>query len=333
MKITAILCLVVGAVGPTTATEAQEEPYPFCGKDDWIRVDQSFDRYSTGFNRDCYPSADALCEDVYGGRADKCMKMANRILDRKIRCLLTKGKDYSNFLGRRRETDPIKRLKRNAKDRKVQVFAGMILLLTLSHYFYRKERKRSQVLNCILFSIFMLTFDGIRYKTTFSNFLNPNESMWVTCVESFKTFKAVHPMSSPMIAISHFATYWVAVAAFLTRSMRMMIFWWLCYFLAVSSINEAFHEGEEDGSIQCMRTSFIIHSKKYLVNDFVRADILPPFFVYFWLLPNMLVYYRMEIMHSKLFWYYLSGVLLLVVFDRFFNRKSVHAGDKKSKKE
>ena len=124
----------------------------------------------------------------------------------------------------------------------------------------------------------------------FSGLLAPTP-LWNTFIQSYEIFTIVHPVTSPAIAFSHFGTYWISIAAFRARSLRAMLLWWLCYEIVTAFVNEFFHYGEADDSVRCMRVSFIQHAKQYAINDVIRVYLLPPFFVYGYLLPKMMLHW------------------------------------------
>lgn len=115
------------------------------------------------------------------------------------------------------------------------------------------------------------------------------ESISSTIMDSFYAFTVVHPMTSPWIALSHIFTYWFEVAAWRSKSVQGVLLWYLAYELGASYINEYMHITEHDTAIRCTRVSFVHGMKQYAVDDVVRAYLLPPFFVYLYLLPKLIL--------------------------------------------
>ncbi|KAI2495058.1 TupA-like ATPgrasp [Fragilaria crotonensis] len=151
--------------------------------------------------------------------------------------------------------------------------------------------------------IYLLAVVGYKYSKPNNAGLFSTESIATTIVDSYRTFVLVHPISvtSPMIAWSHIATYWFEVAAWRSRSIQGVLFWYLCYELIASYVNEHYHIPEEGNAVRCSRVAFTAAMKQYAVDDVVRAYLLPPFFAYLILQPNLL-------------WEYISVYVLSIYF-------------------
>ncbi|KAI2495057.1 TupA-like ATPgrasp [Fragilaria crotonensis] len=164
------------------------------------------------------------------------------------------------------------------------------LLLFLKAFRIGHDTQKNSMHAPLTVFIYLLAVVGYKYSKPNNAGLFSTESIATTIVDSYRTFVLVHPISvtSPMIAWSHIATYWFEVAAWRSRSIQGVLFWYLCYELIASYVNEHYHILEEDNAVRCSRVAFIAAMKQYAVDDVVRAYLLPPFFVYLYLLPNLL---------------------------------------------
>jgi hypothetical protein len=151
-----------------------------------------------------------------------------------------------------------------------------------------EEKEYGQVRNCFIYLALVVVYKS--QQGHFSGLLAP-APLWNTLAQSYEIFTIVHPVTSPAIALSHFATYWISIAAFRARTLRAMLLYWLAYELVTAFVNEFFHYGEADDSVRCVRVAFIQHAKQYAINDVIRVYILPPFFVYGYLLPKMILHW------------------------------------------
>jgi hypothetical protein len=113
------------------------------------------------------------------------------------------------------------------------------------------------------------------------------ESLRATIVNSYHAFVLVHPMESQLIAFFHVATYWFEIAAWRSRTARGVLFWYFMYEIVTAFVNEYSHLTEAERPVRCLRVTFIHAAKQYAFNDMLRAYLLPPFFVYVYLLPKM----------------------------------------------
>lgn len=65
------------------------------------------------------------------------------------------------------------------------------------------------------------------------------------------------------------------------------MFWWILYEVATTGLNEYMHFYQaHDNHVQCIRTTFVVNMKRYAINGTTRAYLLPPIFVYGYLLPK-----------------------------------------------
>lgn len=154
---------------------------------------------------------------------------------------------------------------------------------------------RGQRMTCCL--LYLCTVAVYKwFQPQFTSWINPDTNLIHTVKESFEAFRIVHPVNSVALCLSHFATYWPPLAAMQSRSVTRMLQWWLVYEGLTSLVNEWHHHDEVDPAIQCTRVAFIAQAKQYVLNDIVRAYLLPPIFVYGYLLPKFLVRYVLSLL-------------------------------------
>jgi hypothetical protein len=108
--------------------------------------------------------------------------------------------------------------------------------------------------------------------------------------ESFRVFQIVHPISSPLILCSHFGTYWTLFAAWKASSLQNMLCWQYVHELVTTFVNEYTHHTEALHTVRYTRLVFIDTMQRYVLDDVIRAYVLPPFFVYGYLLPKFVLY-------------------------------------------
>ena len=161
-------------------------------------------------------------------------------------------------------------------------FAAALVIFYAILKFYDLGRKQSwQILSklCFLASV-------VLYKWQFkpsSGLLSPTFP-WETVTRSFHAFSSFHPNKSILVVLCHFGTYWTNVAAFRARTVQKMVFWWILYELVTSPMNEYCHF--YDVGVLGARSVFVAGMKQYAVDDMIRAYILPPLFVYGYLVPR-----------------------------------------------
>ncbi|CAJ1950538.1 unnamed protein product [Cylindrotheca closterium] len=167
-----------------------------------------------------------------------------------------------------------------------------IILIALICYFtynqigtkHHQNQYRNNAMYLFVMSIYMYLF------TDHNGYLSKN-SLFDVVYESFRAFRAVHPMSSPFICLSHFVTYWFKIASWRSKSLRNLLFWQLCVELVSASTNEFAHHFEDLDHVRCMRLSFIHQMQNYVIDELIRTYIVPPFFVYLYLLPTFLFHW------------------------------------------
>ena len=150
-------------------------------------------------------------------------------------------------------------------------------------------RQKNQYVNSILYLVGTLIYLRLfvpRVKSTFSGY-----SILDTAKQSFDAFVYVHPMASPQIALSHFATYWILVASWLSKSPRNLLMWQFLYETVTAIVNEFCHLIEDQDIIHCARVAFKESVRPSAFDDMIRVYVLPPFFVYGYLLPQFIIYW------------------------------------------
>jgi hypothetical protein len=167
--------------------------------------------------------------------------------------------------------------------------SAILLFLTVSKIGNQVQKNTSHAPLAVL--VYLMAVVVYKYRQPTNSGLFPPDPIHRTIVDSFNAFVLVHPLSSPMIVWSHAATYWFEIAAWRSKTVQGVLFWYLCYELVASYVNEHFHALEDDNRVRCTRVTFIAGMKQYAVDDVVRAYLLPPFLVYCYLLPKFILYY------------------------------------------
>jgi hypothetical protein len=164
-----------------------------------------------------------------------------------------------------------------------------IMVAVLTFLDIGTQRQHNQYKNGLLYLMAQL---AVKYFTTPSiEGLFSGASLSTIVPESYHAFRLVHPMDSHFVALSHFATYWFPVALWRSKSLRNMLVFGLLYETVTGFVNEWMHHGEHDMGVRCMRLAFIGAAKHYAFDDLVREYILPPFFVYGYLLPTYVLHW------------------------------------------
>lgn len=113
-----------------------------------------------------------------------------------------------------------------------------------------------------------------------------------TIMDSYYAFTIVHPLDSTLLILSHIGTYWFQLAAWYSaKTPRRILLWYLMYEVITSFCNEYLHNNTQDldqATTRCTRVSYVHDMKQYAVDDMIRAYLLPPFFVYLYLMPKFI---------------------------------------------
>ena len=141
--------------------------------------------------------------------------------------------------------------------------------------------------------------------------------------QSFAAFAYVHPLSPPLLPLCHFATYWFLIAAWRSKSPRNLLMWQLLYEMQ-ASIGEFAHISEHQDAVHCTRVAFKESAKRYAFDDLIRGYVLPPFFVYGYLLPKFIWFWAR---HPALW----VGMIVLLTLKAFLIRKRFVATHKNIK--
>ena len=157
-------------------------------------------------------------------------------------------------------------------------------------------------------------------ETTFSH-----HSILDTTKQSFRAFAYVHPMESTHIALCHFATYWFKIASWNSKSPRNLLLWQFLVESVTASVNECSHLIESDNAVHCTRVLFKNSVKMCAFDNLMREYILPPFFVYGYLLPKFTFYWICKVPFPL--W---IGALMIGIFYKTRNEKLTKRGKKKN---
>jgi len=163
------------------------------------------------------------------------------------------------------------------------VIGAIVVLLWVSGVGKQEKEWQLPVIIAYLVAVTIYKY----FQPTNMGLISP-ESLGTTIADSYRAFVSVHPMESQIIAWSHVATYWFEIAAWRSRTVQGVLFWYFMYEIVTSFVNEYAHQTEEERPVRCLRVTFIHATQQYAVNDVVRAYLLPPFFVYVYLLPKLI---------------------------------------------
>lgn len=269
----------------------QDKPWNYISLRDGIHVlpDQGgayqspVDMCQAALNETDYMSANW----VHDHSVKKCLGTARKMATNSFRCMVQDA-DTKQFkaIGAQKEiTLPI------IIDR-VDYGRVIILLVIVGYMTYHNigtKHQANQYLNQILYFFIMLLLllvvlpevEGVYSGIPITKIVG----------EAFETFKLVHPLESPLICISHFLTYWFKLAAWRSKSLRNLLFFHLLEEAISAFFNEWAHLTEQQAQVRCMRLAFIGAVKSFAFDNLIREYIVPPFFVYGWLLPKFLCYW------------------------------------------
>jgi bifunctional DNase/RNase len=234
-----------------------------------------------------HPSSLDLCQNQKVESVAKCTRKTKPVAHFHLHCVVTTNNEISATIGQWK-TRTVNLILARIDWRWALGIAALCFYLKIRANGAKAERKYGQVWNCFIYLAFMVVYKSQQVSS--AGLLAPTP-LWNTFIQSYEIFKIVHPVTSPAIAFSHFGTYWLSIAAFRARSLRAMLSWWLCFEIITAFVNEFFHYGEDDDSVRCMRVAFIQHAKQYAINDVIRVYLLPPFFVYGYLLPKIMLHW------------------------------------------
>lgn len=245
-----------------------------------------------------YPSPVDLCESLsrdtirYSAKkwqthpkVQTCLRAAREVAANPFRCLLVRADGTADLKAIGGQKEPTFASVMERVDYGL-AFSIFLVVSYMTYYDIGTKHQPNQYMNNVYYLGIMLVilyftlpevhgvFSGIPIHTIAN--------------EAFNAFKLVHPMESPIIAISHFLTYWFKIASWRSKSLRNLLFFQLCVETISCFCNEWAHHTEEQSGVRCMRLAFIGAVKHYAFDSLIRTYICPPFFVYGWLLPNFL---------------------------------------------
>ena len=260
-----------------------------------------------------FPSPVDLCEFVNADKhyADSdwqdnkkvkgCIAVAKRAADLPLRCIV--GSDKTSIL-------------MAASDQKTATFSAvmahvdwgraitlLLAILLMTHMNIGTTRQKNQYVNNIFYLVVMVIVMYLTVPSVKSVF--SSHSVIDITKQSFAAFAYVHPMESPHIALFHFALYWFHIAAWRSKSLRNLLFWQFLVETVSSSMNEYSHLIEEQDVIHCTRVAFKDSMKQCVFDNMLREYVLPPFFVYGYLLPKFIIHWSA--------WFSIPRFVLLVM--------------------
>jgi hypothetical protein len=290
-----------GAINPAVATPELVES--IIHDTSWVFVTLVNGRTIQPETSGAFPSPVDLCEFVsndhieytnYNWQNDEkvnhCLTSVKEVTSAPLRCVVSSDNDSSpsSIVVLSDEKQPTLLAVGGCVDwgRALTLFLAITILSWMN---IGTKREKNQYVNNILYLIVLLIYMRLfvpRVKSTFSNF-----SIVDIAKQSFAAFAYVHPMESPHIALSHFATYWVLVASWRSKSLRSLLFWQCLYEVVVAIVNESSHMIEDQDIVHCARVAFKTSVRSSAFDDVLRVYVLPPFFVYGYLLPNFIIYW------------------------------------------
>ena len=129
------------------------------------------------------------------------------------------------------------------------------------------------------------------YYTSENDGMFSSHSLTHLIQRSFHAFRIVHPITSPMIILFHFATYWLNIAAWTAPSLQSLFLRQFLAELIPPLVNEYTHHTEVLENVRCMRIVFIDSVQRHVLDEVIRGYFLPQIFVYFYLLPKFVMHH------------------------------------------
>lgn len=258
----------------------------------WVHVsfepEETSLRAKQGLIASSYPSSLDLCMNQTVDTVANCTRKTEPIAHFPLHCVVTTNNNEISATIGQWKSRSVNLILARIDWRWALGIAALCFYLGKRAKGAKAQKEHGQFLNCFIYLAFVVVYKS--QQGHFSGLLAPTPLL-NTFIQSYEVFTIVHPVTSPAIAISHFGTYWISIAALRARSLHAMLLWWLYYEIVTAFVNEFFHYGEDDDSVRCMRVSFIQHAKQYAINDVIRVYLLPPIFVYGYLLPKMMLYW------------------------------------------
>mmetsp|Transcript_8693 Transcript_8693/g.21822 ORF Transcript_8693/g.21822 Transcript_8693/m.21822 type:complete len:600 (+) Transcript_8693:95-1894(+) len=249
--------------------------------DSWVRV-----TLRDGWKLEAavaYPSPADMC---HGASSQPCLEYSHKLESSPLRCVIgTEDGKVTGAVGSSRKS--AFRVALDKVDYKL-----VIALVLVQAVLYLQGAGGKPGNRWARNGIFLLALTVFLYFTTDNDGLfGDGHSLRSTAEESFRAFTMVHPMSSHLVIFSHVSTYWFKVASFRSKTLRGMLFWQILYEVVTCICNEYAHHREEQTTVRCLRMTFIGQMKRYVVEDVIRVYILPPFFVYGYMVPNAIFHF------------------------------------------
>ena len=265
----------------------------------WVLVQFDNDSRLVTPNSRAFPSPVDLCENGNSNHIQykhpkwqdddgvkKCLRAAKEVASSPLRCIVVSSSDTSN--------SPSFKV---FSDEKVPTFSTvmghvdwgraitlLVLAAILTCMDVGTKKQKNQYLNNVLYLVAMLIVLRLTLPDVESTF--SHHSILDTTKQSFRAFAYVHPMESTHIALCHFATYWFKIASWTSKSPRNLLLWQFLVESVTASVNEYSHLIESDDVVHCTRVLFKNSVKMCAFDNLMREYILPPFFVYGYLLPK-----------------------------------------------
>lgn len=244
-----------------------------------------------------YDSPDDLCQGLKNDSFRKsCQEASLVVKSSPLRCIIFENTETTRSIGAKKVPSF-----QSVMERVDWGYALTLLVIVaiLTYFKVGVQHQKNQYLNNCLYIGAM--FFVVYFTKPTEGFFSSN-SITSVVKESYRAFTIVHPVSSPWIAMSHFATYWFKIASWRAKSFRNMLAWQLLVEWVTAPVNEFAHHLEEHNDVRCMRIAFISTVKHFAVDDVIRVYVLPPFFVYGYLLPKFLFHWTTVCMQWLFFW-------------------------------
>ncbi|KAL7533222.1 hypothetical protein ACHAWF_004394 [Thalassiosira exigua] len=283
-----------GVINPAMATPDLVES--IIHDTSWVFLDPSIYGRMVASTARAFPSPVDLCEHANKKRlkyahpkwqsdigVKDCLEETKKVASSTLRCVVSSG--MSVFSDEKRPTFRVV-LGHVAWGRGLTLLFITVILTWMD---LGTKRRKNQYFNNILYYLAVLVVMRITLPNVESTF--SHHSIIDTAKQSFEAFAYVHPMDSPHIALCHFATYWFAIASWISKSPRDLLLWQFLYETVTFGVNEYSHIIENQNVVHCTRVAFKAIMNKYALDDWIRAYILPPFLVYGYLLPKFTIYW------------------------------------------
>lgn len=269
----------------------------------WVKVSMDHRQPAVANNNTGYPSAVDLCfnrtsKPIVRGplpqsaRNDPCLQAAATVQHLPLRCVITTKNEPPTAVGTSKEVSLLGSFFNHVDLDRVLVLLGLLYYFChMNPKFLKRDdsqwiQRRFVPYLCCLVGIGTYMF----FSTNHSG-LTSGMSIAKIVQDSYGAFTIVHPMQSVDVALSHFGTYWFLVAAWFSRDLKHCMVWLVLYETVTATVNEYTHHHEEDNAVQCMRVAFIHTMRRHVLDDLIRVYILPPIFVYLYLLPKFLLHF------------------------------------------